>query len=257
VQIKFIGTGSGKTSLNRFHSSLLISSENYNLLIDAGDGISKALLFNKINYSSIDGIIFTHLHPDHFCGLPSLVVQMKMMNRKKPLNIYIQSDLKDVVEKFLLYTYLLPERMMFAINYHTFIEDNRIALTEKFSILARKNLHLNKLVEYSTVYPSLKFESYSLLFEVAGKKIVFTADIGSKADLYLFNDIPSDIFITETTHIEPEILIGELLKIDVGKIILTHISDESLSVLNEIMATLQLHQKNRIVIANDALSLEI
>ena len=73
MKIKFVGTSSGKASLNRFHSSLLLSSENYNLLVDAGDGISRALLVNGINFNSINGIIFTHLHPDHFSGLPALI----------------------------------------------------------------------------------------------------------------------------------------------------------------------------------------
>ncbi|MEO8398834.1 MAG: MBL fold metallo-hydrolase, partial [Ignavibacteriaceae bacterium] len=76
AKIKFIGTGSGKTSLKRFHSSFLILNESYNLLVDTGDGISKALLLQNINYNSIDGILISHLHPDHYTGLPLLLVQM-------------------------------------------------------------------------------------------------------------------------------------------------------------------------------------
>ena len=88
MKIKFIGTGSGKTSLNQFHSSLLLISKNYNLLVDAGDGISRALLFNEIEFNIIDGILLTHLHPDHFSGLATLIVQMKMMKRKNSLDIF-------------------------------------------------------------------------------------------------------------------------------------------------------------------------
>ena len=68
AELKFIGTGSGKTSLNRFHSSFFIKTSNYNLLIDAGDGESKALLSQGIDFNTIDGILFTHLHPDHYTG---------------------------------------------------------------------------------------------------------------------------------------------------------------------------------------------
>ncbi|MCU0415336.1 MAG: MBL fold metallo-hydrolase, partial [Ignavibacteriaceae bacterium] len=81
MKITFIGTSSGKVSLTRFHSSLVISSEKYNLLVDAGDGISRAIISNGINFKKINGVLFTHLHPDHFSGLPALIVQMKMMNK--------------------------------------------------------------------------------------------------------------------------------------------------------------------------------
>jgi ribonuclease Z len=100
VKITFVGTGSGKTSLNQFHSSILISSESYNLLIDAGDGISRALLFNEINFNTVDGIVITHFHPDHFSGLPSLIFQMKISDRKKPLDVFIHPSFKNFVNDF-------------------------------------------------------------------------------------------------------------------------------------------------------------
>jgi len=111
VKITFIGTSSGKVSLTRFHSSLVISSEKFNLLVDAGDGISRALMSSGLRFNSTNGILFTHLHPDHFSGLPALIVQMKMMNRNEPLDIFIHESLKAVVEEFLISSYLLPERM--------------------------------------------------------------------------------------------------------------------------------------------------
>ena len=47
----------------------------------------------------------------------------------------------------------------------------------------------------------VKFISSSFLFNVGKKKIVYTSDVGSSDDLYLFNNIQPDIFITETTHL--------------------------------------------------------
>ena len=145
MKISFIGTGSGKASLNRSHSSLLFTSEEYNLLVDAGDGISRALMSNGINFETINGILFTHLHPDHFSGLPALIVQMKIMNRNEPLDIFIHESLKAVVEESLLRTYILPDKMEFKIHYKTFTGDERFMITEEFSFLARKNSHLIKL----------------------------------------------------------------------------------------------------------------
>jgi ribonuclease Z len=257
VKIKFVGTSSGKASLNRFHSSLLLSSENYYLLVDAGDGISRALLVNGINFNSINGIAFTHLHPDHFSGLPALIVQMKMTNRKKPLDIFIYQSLKNVVGSILLQSYLLPEKIKFEIRYRTFENDEIINISKDFSLIARRNSHLVELEEYKLSHPSISLYSASLLFEAAGKKIIYTSDISSVEDMFLFKEITSDIFISEATHLRTSILIETLSKIEAGKIYLTHFSDEDFQMINEIMSTIPNSLRNKIIIAGDGLSFEI
>jgi ribonuclease Z len=257
VKITFVGTSSGKASLNRFHSSLLLSSKNYNLLVDTGDGISRALLVCGINFNSINGIVFTHLHPDHFCGLPALIVQMKMMNRKEPLDIYIHQSLQNVVEIFLLQTYLLPEKMKFEIHYRTFKDDERINISKDFSLIARKNSHLLELERYKTNHPSISLYSASFLFQTEHKKVIYTSDIGSVEDLFLFKEVTSDIFISEATHLQSSILIETLSKIEAGKIYLIHFSDEDFQKIDEILATIPITIRNKIFIAEDGLSFEI
>lgn len=257
MKITFIGTSSGKASLDRFHSSLLFSSQDYNLLIDAGDGISRALLVNQINFNSINGIIFTHLHPDHFCGLPTLIVQMKMMNRTEPLEIYIHESLTIVVEDFLMQTYLLHEKMKFEIRYRTYKADEHIKISNDFYFMARKNSHLVELEKYKVKYPSISLYCASLLFETETKKIIYTSDVNSIEDLFLFNEYSSNIFITEATHLHHSVLIEAISKIETGKIYLTHFSDEDFQMIDEILATIATHLKNKIIIANDGLAFEI
>lgn len=257
MKITFVGTSSGKASLDRFHSSLLLSTEDYNLLVDAGDGISRALLVNGINFNSINGIAFTHLHPDHFSGLPALIVQMKMLNRKEPLDIYVHHSLKNVIEDFLLHSYLLPAKMNLEIRYRTFKDDDPVKISNNFSFLARKNSHLVELEKYKVNHPSISLYSASLLFETERKKIIYTSDISSVEDLFLFKEITSNIFISEATHLKPPILFEALNKMEAGKIYLTHFSDKDFQMINEIMATLPNSLRNKIIIAVDSLSFEI
>ena len=106
MKVIFTGTGSGKASLKRNHSSFLISTRSYNLLVDAGDGISKALLSARIPFNSITGILLTHLHADHYSGLASLIVQMKMNKRKEQLDIFVHKDISGTVRNFIYQSYL-------------------------------------------------------------------------------------------------------------------------------------------------------
>lgn len=257
MKISFIGTSSGKATLNRNHTSLLFSSGKYNLLVDAGDGTSRALIGNGINFNSINGILFTHLHPDHFSGLPALIVQMKLMNRKEALVIFIHESLRTTVEDFLLQSYLLPERMGFEILYKTFIDNERSIISESFSFLARKNSHLSNLEKFKTKYSTLSLYSASFLFKIGNKKIIYTSDIGSQEDLFLFNDVVPDIFISETTHLSPATILDKIISLNPGAIYLTHYSDESISSISEILAKLKLRLREAVILAGDGLSFEI
>ncbi len=106
MKIKFLGTGSGKTSLNRYHSSFLISSSTNSLLVDCGDGISKAILKQNIDFNSFNSILISHFHADHFAGLPSLLTQMKLGGRKNELTIFVHSSEKPFLEDFICHSYL-------------------------------------------------------------------------------------------------------------------------------------------------------
>ena len=257
MKITFLGTSSGKVSLKRNHSSILFSSEEYNLLVDAGDGISRAFLSNGININSVNGILLTHLHPDHFSGLPALIVQMKMMNRNQPLEIFIQESLVSAVDDFIIRSYLLSERMGFKIHYKTFNDNELVIIKEKFSFRSRKNSHLSDLAEYQNKYPSLSLYSASFLFEFDGKKIIYTSDIGSEEDLLLFNETTPHIFISEVTHISPLTMLEKIISIAPRITYLTHYADEDIPKLNEILANHSINPKGNIKIAQDGLSFEL
>ena len=228
--IKFIGTGSGKTSLKRYHSSFIISNKGYNLLVDAGDGISKAILSMKISFTSINGILITHLHPDHFAGLASLIVQMKLTGRNNALQIIVHKKLKKFVENYLLSSYLFKERMNFEFIIKTFEHNKTFKVNESVSFVSKQNSHLDKYKKYSSA-EELNFVCSSILFEINKKNIFYTGDVGKKEDLYLFKNYKSDIIISEITHLSIEDLVEASNYLKPEKIYLTHISEETEHIL--------------------------
>ncbi len=256
MKIKFIGSGSGKTSLKRFHSSLLFSTNNYNLLVDAGDGISKALLSQKISYNQINGILISHLHPDHFAGLSGLIIQMKLQERGKKLEIFVHKSLIEYVRDFLYHTYILSTKLNFELNFVEYEENKEIIVEKKLSFIAKQNSHLDKYKKFDDK-KLLNFSCSSFLFIYENKKIFYTGDIGSESDLFLFDDYKIDLIIAEISHVRLEELISanKILKSDI--IYLTHISDEDEESLSSFINSLAEYKKGKFVIAYDGLSFEI
>jgi ribonuclease BN (tRNA processing enzyme) len=253
VKIKFIGTGSGKTSLKRYHTSFLISSTNHNMLVDCGDGIPRAVLNQNVSFNSIDSILISHLHADHYAGLPSLLTQMKLTGRNKLLSLFIHSSDKDFIKEFILHSYLFKERMSFELKIIPFNEEREINVTEKFNFIAGLNSHLDKYKKYDAEN-KLGYASLSFLFKDDENSLIYSGDIGTEKDLYLFNQ-KVDLFITETTHIKFDNVVEVLEKLNPGKLILTHIGDEFEKSLEQYLESLPKQLKSRIILAFDGLEL--
>ncbi|HCY74947.1 MAG TPA: hypothetical protein DHV28_03430 [Ignavibacteriales bacterium] len=254
MKIKFLGTGSAKTSLNRYHSSLLISSSNHNLLVDCGDGISKAILKQDIDFNSIDSVLISHFHADHYSGLPSLITQMKLFSRKNDLTILVHSSEKDFLKDFIFHSYLFTERMNFNLNIVSFDEGKEVVLADDFRFTSKLNSHLDKYKKYDK-QNRLGFSSLSFLFEDNENSCIYTGDVGSESDLYLFEK-QVRFYISEITHITPLALINLQQKQKPQILVLTHLDDETkegLEVFND--KVLKSSEKYKILIAFDGLEL--
>lgn len=219
----FTGTSSGKTSLNRFHSSFIIYSGSGLHLFDCGDGISKALLFHKIDVTLIDSIILSHFHADHICGLPSLLTQMKMHGRRKKLTIYTYEKETENLRRFITQTYLFINRLPYEVIIYGFSQDEDFHTEQGIRILSRPTSHLQKYRNEDAA-GSLSFYCSSFLIDVNGKRIHFTGDIASADDLSIFSDMNPDIVISEFAHISREEM-EDFVNQFRGNVILTHYDD--------------------------------
>jgi ribonuclease BN (tRNA processing enzyme) len=253
AQIKFIGTGSGRTSLKRNHSSFIINSSGFNLLIECGDGISKALLTADIEFDSINAILLSHLHPDHIAGLTSLLVQMKQKKRERPLVIYVFKDLIHQVKQLLSYQYQFPGRYKFDIRFNGFDYDIVTGITPGINFIARSNSHLSDLIKDS-VGSEISFSSSSFLFEINNRPLFYTGDIGYEKDLYLFNDYDVELMISETTHVNPSEITNAFRALKAKELYLTHFSDDEEERIISGFKSLKSDSAERIIYAFDGLT---
>ncbi len=256
MKIQFIGTGSGKTSLKRFHSSLLVTSAGYNLLIDCGDGISKALLFNNVPVNLIDGILITHFHPDHYSGLAALLIQMEINNRTSGGDIYIHNSNLEYLQRFISNSYIFPQRLGFELKFIPFEENRKWEINNSLKLTAKQNLHLASYKKYDAKN-ELGFSCISLLLEDDKETVFYTGDIGDKGDLYLFKDKKIDILISEISHVEIEDILNAFRLQKISKLYLTHISDEDEIKIREILKSISKEEKDKILIAQDGLAVNL
>ncbi|WP_373516834.1 ribonuclease Z [Pricia sp.] len=82
-------------------TSQVLEIKNQMFLIDCGEGTQVQLRKNKIKFTRINHIFISHLHGDHFFGLPGLVSTFRLLGRDKDLHIYGPKGIKEAITLFM------------------------------------------------------------------------------------------------------------------------------------------------------------
>ncbi|MEZ5173422.1 MAG: ribonuclease Z [Bacteroidia bacterium] len=98
IQVTILGCGSATPTLFRNPTSQWVEIHGRFFLIDCGEGTQVELLRRKLKMSKLLAIFISHLHGDHFFGLPGLISSMHLMGRKEKLLLIGPRGLKQIME---------------------------------------------------------------------------------------------------------------------------------------------------------------
>ena len=232
MQLTFLGTSAGKPTKERNVSALALEFDQDNkwYLFDCGEATQHQIMRSRLSIGKLDTIFITHLHGDHYYGLPGLLSSKKLDKALRPLNIYGPKGIKKFLECVLNVSeehlgYVLEIREFEADE--TFVFDKftlkvlpLVHSIESFSFYIKENDISNKLnekklraigLEPSPLYGELKrgksitFQGEKLepkefmLDPVVGRKLIIAGD-NSRPDIlgkYL-EDL--DLLVHECTY---------------------------------------------------------
>ena len=101
MEVVFLGTTAAIPTSQRAHSAIALRYEGEVILWDCGEGVQRQLIKSGISYMRISRVFITHLHGDHFLGLPGLIQTMSFSGREAPLEIYGPPGIKKLVQRML------------------------------------------------------------------------------------------------------------------------------------------------------------
>ena len=86
LSVVFYGTGGSVPTARRATACVLIRAGGSRILVDCGEGAQRQMM-RSTGLVHVDEILITHLHADHYLGLPGLLKTYDLQDRQAPLRI--------------------------------------------------------------------------------------------------------------------------------------------------------------------------
>jgi ribonuclease Z len=100
-EIVVLGTSSATPTRDRNPSGQYVRLDKHHFLFDCGEGTQNQLIRYNLKLQKIRYILITHLHGDHYFGLPGVITSMALFNRTEPLTVVGPVALKPILDQIL------------------------------------------------------------------------------------------------------------------------------------------------------------
>ncbi len=226
IQVRFLGSGDAFGSGGRLQTCILVKATSSTFLVDCGATALIAMHRLGVDPNAIDLILLTHLHGDHFGGIPFFVLDAQLISKRtRPLVIAGPSGTKKriaaALEVFFPGSSQVQQRFPLEIRELAFEQPSTLG-----GVMVTPYL-----VQHPSGDPPL-----ALRIACEGKILTYTGDTAWTETL-----IPAsrgaDLLIAEAYYFEKNIkfhldfrtLMAHLDELEPKRMVLTHMSEDMLA----------------------------
>jgi ribonuclease BN (tRNA processing enzyme) len=232
MNLTIIGCGDAFGSGGRFNTCFMLETAKAVLLVDCGASSMSALNARQIDTNRIDGIVLSHLHGDHFGGLPFLLLNAQFLARRdKPLLIAGPPGTRERVDALLEACF---PKAKTGIKWRFQWQVQEIPVAVPTEVLGHTVLSAEVVHQSGAPSTALRLSDGETLFAYSGDTEWTDALLGVARE--------ADLFICEcygfagklTGHLSWEILKPRLAELKARRIMLTHMNPTMLARLDQV-----------------------
>ena len=230
VRLRFLGSGDAFASGGRLQACLQLEGAGEPLLIDCGATALVSLKREQIDPASVGCVVLSHLHGDHFAGVPWLILDGPFAGRNAPLVIAGPPQTAERLQ--LAFEALYPGTMSGERSFAIRI----VEMEERVPV----DLGPAEVTPFAVAHSS-GAPSHALRVNYGGKVIAYSGDT-EWTDTLLEVARGADLFVCECNfyekkvpgHLDFNTLSAELPRLECERLVITHMSDEMLARLAEV-----------------------
>jgi ribonuclease BN (tRNA processing enzyme) len=224
IRLQFLGSGDAFGSGGRLQTCFLLAGMSDPVLIDCGTSSLIAMKRSGVDASRIGWIILSHLHGDHFGGVPFLILDGQFNRRIRPLVIAGPPGVRDRVESAMEVLFPGSSRVSrrFVVEF--------VELGDRAASIIGPATVTPFLVEHACGAPP-----YALRIEYGGKVIAYSGDTEWSENL-IDAVRETDLFVCEAYffdkrikyHLDYRTLLDQRERLGCRRLVLTHMSEDML-----------------------------
>jgi ribonuclease BN (tRNA processing enzyme) len=225
MKLRLLGTGDAFGSGGRFNTCFHVEHGGGAFLIDCGASSLVAIRKFGVDPNRIQAVFLTHLHGDHFGGLPFLILDAQLVSRRAtPLTIAGPPGTRERLSAAMEVLFPGSSRIerQFAVD-----------IVELEAEKPQDVLGIT-VTPYTVKHPS-GAPSFALRLEADGKVVCYSGDT-EWVDALIPAARGADLFLVECYrfdkpvkfHLDFQTLAAKLPEIGARRVILTHMSEEML-----------------------------
>ena len=229
IQLQFLGCGDAFGSGGRFEPCFHLQSGKDSLLIDCGATSLLAMRRAGVDPSDIGWVLISHLHGDHFGGLPSLILDGQFKKRTRPLVIAGPVGTRQRV------TTVMEALFPGSSQVHRRFPVEYLELTERLGLPLGPYTVTPFVVQHPSVAPA-----YAFWVKMDGKVLAYSGDT-EWTDVLIEVARGADLFVCEAyffekrvpNHLSYKTLLDHRAGLECRKILMTHMGTDLLAQLGE------------------------
>lgn len=231
MRVTVLGSGDAFSSGGRGHAAYLVETAQSTFLLDCGSQVLQSMKRFGHDPTRLDFVLLSHLHGDHFGGVPFLFMDYRYESRRtRPFTVYGPPGTARRVDRLFdaLYERTATEPSPFPLAFHELPPDAPFQIGD-LTVQPVPVPHAEGMI------------CYALRLSAGGKTLLYSGD-SAWTDVFFDLSRDVDLFICECTYFEtrlgihvsyPEIA-EKVPRLGCRRLVLSHLGSEPLRRRKEI-----------------------
>ncbi len=138
LAVTILGNNSAVPAFERHPTCQVVTIGGNNLVVDCGEGSQIQMINYRIRRSKISHVFISHLHGDHYFGLPGLITSFGLLGHQQELHVFAPSPLQQLIE---LQLKVAKTNLPYDLYFHTIHNEGLLVDEGKFSVKCFRTNH--------------------------------------------------------------------------------------------------------------------